>query len=115
VVGHLVVGGNPVERAGVVIHTYSGRLGLTVTPKKSGREGKPKQKKTSEKKLEKLEWEEFGGKKKALDGRAHSCCCAERQRRGACGGLVVRLEVLVLLFCVFVLLAHRVGSLLFLC
>lgn len=33
--GHLV-GGDPVESARVVIHTYSGRLGLTITPKKSG-------------------------------------------------------------------------------
>jgi hypothetical protein len=68
VVGHLV-GGDPVESARVVIHTYSGRLGLTITPQKSG-EGigrYPKRKENT---------------KKNQKGRS----CGEEKKKGAFDG-----------------------------
>jgi hypothetical protein len=89
VVGHLVVGWDPVERAWVVIHTYLGRLGLTITPKKSGSGRETKTEEKLKKKSQKTQELEKWGKKKGVGrARAHSCCCARRQRSGACGGLV---------------------------
>ena len=111
-VGHLVVGWDPVERAWVVIHTYSGRLGLTITPKKSGvGEGNQNRRKVKKKFTKDSSWRS-GGRKR--DGRARIPVVVRGDRGGEHVEVwFVGLEVFVLLFCVFVLLAHRVGSLFF--
>ena len=87
------------KSARVVIHTYSGRLGLTITPKSRGVwvGGYPKQKEKHKKKgQEGDELEERKKKGGLFDGRAQRkypyflLLAGERGERGqACGGFLL--------------------------